>query len=157
LKAHGDSPPTAVPFVRLGGQHQSAALAILALNSAVVGVQLGDIHTSLAGTLEQLCLHQVALAIGGAPHGVRVADAQVGVLLDLARCPEDAVSVLVEALGQIGQAGVLRKGGGIKDRYMRWISGGHLVSIYLQSTNCFHNLLLGELLCFKEPESIIFR
>jgi len=67
------SPPTAVPIVLLAGKHQSAALAILAFDCAVKSVQFGDIHASLAGALEELRLHQMALAIGGAPHGVRVA------------------------------------------------------------------------------------
>lgn len=90
------------------------------------------------------------LAIGGAPHGVRVANAQVGILLDLSRCPQDAVAVLVEALGQVGQAGVLREGGRVEDSHVRWIRGGYFVAIDLQGTHCSHDLLLAEFLGFEE-------
>jgi len=96
----------------------------------------------------------MALAIGGAPHGVRVADAQVGILLNLARGPQNAVSVLVEALGQIGQAGVLREGGRVKDPHVRGICSWHLMTIYLESAHCSHNFLFGKFLSFEEPVKI---
>lgn len=139
-----------MPVVRLVRQQEAGTLAILALEGAIVGAQLGDVQAALAAALEELRLHQMPLAIGCAPDGVRVTNAQMRVLFDLLRGPEHAVSVLVEALGQIGHTRVFRKRGRIEYRHMWRIRCGHLVSIDLQSAHGTHDLLLAELLCAKE-------
>lgn len=143
-------PPAAMPVVRLARQEQARTLAIFALEGAVVSAQFGDVHAAFAGALEELRLHQMALTISCAPNSIGVANAKICTLFDRLWCPEHAVAILIEALGQIRHAGVFRKGGRVEDGHVWRIRCGHLVSIDLQSAHSSHDLLLAEFLGAKE-------